>query len=136
MPRESYDQVESEVSKRFKDMWTGEYPDNSIVWDNVVERTHKSMFARFSIKYSASEKRSLGTSLVRKSGVVTVELIEELDRGTGDVMRAADFVEGIFEHVNISGVQFYSSRTIKVGRVEGVFKVTVLTSFYFDLLRS
>ena len=136
MPKDSYDQIEEEVSKRFNEKWTVEYPNNPIVWDNVVEKTHKSMFARFSIRYASSEKRSLGTNLVRKSGVVTVEIIEELDRGTGDVMRAADFVEGVFEHKNINGVQFYSSRTIKAGRIEGIFKVAVLTSFYFDLLRS
>lgn len=128
----SYETAADAIRARFAANWSGTafYPNQPF-----SEPPANSVWARLSILDTASQQRSLGSSggrLVRRPGLIAVEIYAPKAQGDEATRQSMDSVRSAFEMTTFSGITTREMRVTARGEQNNWFRTDLFFEFWRD----
>lgn len=87
---------------------------------------------KVSVDFGTSNQIATGVKQFRNPGNLTIEIKSKIGKGSAPALSVADIIVEWCRAEVINGVNFFTPRIEKVGRVEDDYQVNVICPFYMD----
>lgn len=123
--------IERAILDRFAERWT-DTTDFAYDNDRYEPSATTEEWVRLSIRNGSSINAALGGALVRRPGVIIVQVFVKAKTGLVRAMELADAVGEIFENTTFDGVRCYETSAIDAGTRDGWRQVNATTVYIYD----